>query len=500
MRKSEELYEVIHAMTGSEKRFFKIYCSRHEVGGKNNYVQLFDLFLSQKNYNETKLRQKIEEAPFVKHVAAEQNYLYQMVLETLDIYHKESSVDKQITKLTNIARVLANKKLEEQSIKILDKAFDLAESHSRFASQIPIYELAKRKHFSQDSITTEKLAELNGLMETTLHRLVRSHHYQKIFNELMLLRRKIGYVINDQILAKVQSIFPDAEAADPTDFSSFDEEVFFFLCKMEYFRLVHKGKAGLYYTKHLIKLFEGNLKNLSGVYIDHYIYALNVFIVARMYEDESEARATLEKVYHLDKVISKNDNTVYVKAKVFEVYYTCVTDLALKSGDYHEILANIKEIEKQYYEVEKHMTPTFSMVLQANLALVFFNAGHYKTALKWCHALVNEAPKLREDIYYIMRILYLMIHFELENELILPSLIQSTYRYLDKKNRVSQFETIFIKHLRAQLRTDDKTEKRSLYQNLKAEIIPLKNNPYENFAMQEIDVIGWIDRKLKVLA
>ena len=99
-----------------------------------------------------------------------------------------------------------------------------------------------------------------------------------------------------------------------------------------------------------------------------------------------------------------------------------------------------------------------------------------------------------------MRILYLMIHFELENELILPSLIQSTYRYLDKKNRVSQFETIFIKHLRAQLRTDDKTEKRSLYQNLKAEIIPLKNNPYENFAMQEIDVIGWIDRKLKVLA
>lgn len=499
MRKSEELHELVHSLTRSEKRFFKIYCSRHEIGGKNNYVMFFDLIDSIKPYSEEKYEKKVSQADFIKHLAAEQNYLYQMIIECLDIYHKESSVDKQITKLTNIARVLANKKLEEQSIKILNKARELAESHHRFALKIPIYELAKRKHFSQDTITPELLAEHYSNLDNTLNRLQRSRNYQKVFDELMLLRRKVGYVMNERVLQEVENIFPNANQPDPISFSSFDEEVFFLLSKMEYFRLVHRGDAGNYYTTRLIKLFEDNAKSLTGIYIDQYIYALNVFIVSHLYKDKEEARTALHKVQHLEEIIGKRANNTYVQAKRFEVYYTCITDLALKEKQYDDIITEMPDIEKRFKEVGKHMTPSFSLVLQANIASIFFNAGQYKTSLKWCHRVINEAPRLREDVYYMMRILYLMIHFELNNEIILPSLILATSRYLGKKNKMDQFERVFIDHFKAQLKANSKKERKELFQSLREKIDLIKDNPYESLALQDIDVFGWIDKRLAKL-
>lgn len=499
MKKSEELHELIQSLTRSEKRFFKIYCSRHEIGGKNNYVKFFDLIDGIKPYSENKYQKKVSQADFIKHLAAEQNYLYQMIIECLDIYHKESSVDKQITKLTNIARVLANKKLEEQSIKILNKAHDLAESHHRFALKIPIYELAKRKHFSQDTITPEILNQHYKNLDNTLKQLQQSRHYEKVFDELMLLRRKVGYVMNERVLQEVENIFPSAHQPDPATFASFDEEVFFLLSKMEYFRLAHRGDVGNYYTTRLIKLFEDNAKSLTGIYIDHYIYALNVFIVSHMYKDNKEARAALDKLENLEKIIGKKDDNTYVKAKRFEVYYTCITDLALKEKQYDDIIKEMPDIEKRFIEVGKHMTPTFSLVLQANIASIFFNAGQYKTALKWCHRVINEAPRLREDVYYMMRILYLMIHFELNNEIILPSLIQSTSRYLDKKKKMDQFERVFIDHFKAQLKANNKNERKELFKSLRDKIDIIKDNPYESLALQDIDVFGWIDKRLAKL-
>ncbi|MGB0167169.1 MAG: hypothetical protein ACPF8V_09980, partial [Luteibaculum sp.] len=459
-------------------------------------VRLFEVYNSISPYHEEKLEAKINSLDFVKYQAAEQNYLYQSILECLDIYHKESSVEKQISKLTNIGRVLANKKLEEQSVKILEKARTLAESHYKFAALVPIYELEKRKHFSQDTINADLLKQHYENIDHVLLRLQKSRVFQQIFDQLMLLRRQIGFVYSDEYLKKVQAIFPAELQLEPKEFSSFEEEVFFLLAKMEFYRMVHRGNEGFKFTTRLIELFENNLNNLTGVYIDHYIYALNVFIVHHMYKNEQEARETLKKVKGLDKVISKKDNNSYVQAKIFEVYYTCITDLALKNGRYQEIINNMDEINSSYRNLEKHMTPSFNLVLRSNLACVFFEGGLYKEALKWCHSVINDAPSLREDVYYIMRILYLLIHFELGNTLILPSLIQSTFRYLGKFKRILEFERLFLSHLKVLVDAHSKKEEKEAFLAFRKKIEPLQSKDYEKLVFNEIRIMDWVDRKI----
>ena len=50
----------------------------------------------------------------------------------------------------------------------------------------------------------------------------------------------------------------------------------------------------------------------------------------------------------------------------------------------------------------------------------------------------------RKDLQSLARILNLIIHYELGNTVLLDSLLRSTYRYLNKENRLSEIEKKFI--------------------------------------------------------
>jgi len=42
MKPSTELFDLIRSLSQSEKRYFKVYASKHVIGKENNYVRLFE--------------------------------------------------------------------------------------------------------------------------------------------------------------------------------------------------------------------------------------------------------------------------------------------------------------------------------------------------------------------------------------------------------------------------------------------------------------------------
>ena len=162
MKKSEALHKLIHSLSANEKRFFKIYASRHTIGEQNNYVKLFSLFDSQKIYNEQEINKLAKHSDFIKYFAAEKNYLYNLILDCLDIYHKESSIDRQISKLVNIGRILIDKKLDHQAVQTLKKAKDLAYFHNRKVNVLLVNHVLKGMGFSQENIELTNLNTLNN--------------------------------------------------------------------------------------------------------------------------------------------------------------------------------------------------------------------------------------------------------------------------------------------------------------------------------------------------
>ena len=495
MKKSETLFDLIQSLSQSEKRFFKIYASRHTMGEQNSYVKLFECIDKMNSYDEKKLLQRIKQESFAQYLPAAKNYLYNMILECLDIYHKDSSIERQISKLINIARVLSEKKLDDQSKKIIEKAKTLSEEYERFENLVTIFSLQKNIGFNQDVLNSYEIEKEYEHIFLSIDRLKKKMDYQKLFDSLLAQRRSGGPVRNAKELSDLESKYVSAFLHPPLDIQSLDAQVYFLLARLEYARIGRDKEACRKSAKALFEHFESNEHRIDH-YIQPYAYLLNVYIVERLYSNRAEADHALVKLDTISKRISPKAFTNEVKVKLWEICYTCLTDIAIAFRDYEYAFSNMDAIKKGLIHYERYMTPSFRLVLWSNISCIYFSAGNYKQALKWSNEVVNETPGYREDIFYITRVLYVLIHLELGNQLIMSNLLQSLYRYLYKKNRVYKFESIFFKYLRLFLRADTKHEQRKLLKDFKKELLPLQKDRFENLIFGDIDLIGWIDRKL----
>ena len=96
---SDELYKLIKSLSSSEKRFFKIYASRHVIGKENNYVLLFDAIALQKSYSEKAIKVKFSGEPFMKRFAAVKNYLHLLIIKSMRNFHSGSTIDIELKEM-----------------------------------------------------------------------------------------------------------------------------------------------------------------------------------------------------------------------------------------------------------------------------------------------------------------------------------------------------------------------------------------------------------------
>ena len=57
---SKKLFLLVKSLSQSEKRFFKIYSSRHVEKRDNAYVLLFDLLVKQTKFNDEEIKNKLK--------------------------------------------------------------------------------------------------------------------------------------------------------------------------------------------------------------------------------------------------------------------------------------------------------------------------------------------------------------------------------------------------------------------------------------------------------
>src|ERR1035437_5648878 len=121
MRPSDHLFDLIRSLNPSEKRHFSLYAHRHIVGEENNYLKLFDAIDKQQEYDEVALKKKFSHEKFVQQIHVAKNYLYSLILKSLNEYHSADSSNIQLRELLNSAEILFGKGLYKQSSKILRK-------------------------------------------------------------------------------------------------------------------------------------------------------------------------------------------------------------------------------------------------------------------------------------------------------------------------------------------------------------------------------------------
>src|SRR5579883_1753096 len=119
-RFSDTLFQLICSLEKSEKRHFKLYIKRSSAKEDLKIIQLFDALDKMEDYDEKLLLKKL---PFVTkpQLANLKTHLYKQLLASLRLLKGTESIDLQLSEYLNDARLLYNKGLKLQALKILEK-------------------------------------------------------------------------------------------------------------------------------------------------------------------------------------------------------------------------------------------------------------------------------------------------------------------------------------------------------------------------------------------
>ena len=480
--KKEPLFDLIDALTMSEKRFFKIFSQRHVIGGENQYLQLFNFIDNElKVTNEALVKQ-----PFVKNISAEKNYLYRLILKSLNAYYYEFSNKMKIQNLINNAEILAYKGLEYQALKILEKAKEIAEiaelfTHSLTIEQTKFEILSKLTkyddaniHLDHTLIDLEKFKALLSVQKLTTQvysarqkkGTIRSKDELMTLNKLITAQQKKGYDSLKTALFQNSLSITQAHAS-----KDFKKEI----------DLLHS----------IIALYENN-QFLMEYSVKGYISSVyNLANTYRNLNDYKKSLKTLEKLEDLknNKLIA---NSKSLSAYIFFLSNSLKLLIYILNQDINLAYKLYLTIKKEYNQHAKSIDKSVVYEHYILLTSILIRKNEYKEALKFSNLIINDTTyKNRADILSFIRLLNLVIHFELKNDLIIDSLSTAAKSYLKKRKRLFKTEYEVINFI----------QKHGIVKNVNLKkinerLMLLKAEPIEKIMFTVFDFQKWVENKI----
>lgn len=487
---SDKLYNLIKTLSSAEKRYFKLFINSKDASN-NKYLQLFDAIYAQQEFDDEALRLEIygDELIESRKFSELKAYLYQLVLKSLESYDEKSSNDYRLKGYLLGVRTLFRRSFFEDCKDLLSKAKKLASEFEHFTTLIEILEWEKRIAYAQTDIAYLD-RELNRIAEEEQHWadcLSNFVAYRNLFFQMLLNVRKEVSRSPEQI-AEMSSLMKHPLMQDENQALSFSASVMHLRIQSIYYFTVSDFESFYKSSKKLVALMEKHPKLLKED-VSEYISALNNHIIScgrmRRYKEVEQTLQKLKKV----KPLTKDD-----EAKIHRQYYQNKFRLCISSGEFEE---GKKALEDHLREVEKFEQAQFS---KSNFYLqyfcIYFGCGEYENALDALNDWLNLSGSVeRKDLQSLARILNLIIHYELGNSLLLDSLLRSTYRYLSRENRLSEFERMMMAFIRDMNKPLSKKERIDSFQAVKNEFEQLQSHPAHS-VFELFDIMAWIESKV----
>ncbi|MGM0478602.1 MAG: hypothetical protein ACQERC_05215 [Bacteroidota bacterium] len=493
------LHELIHNLSKSEKRYFKLHASRHTIGKENNYVKIFDYIAQQRDYDEELLFKHFQGASFLNQFSITKKRLYDQIIKALNSYHTDNSITSNIYKNLHSAEVLYKKGLYEHALRQLKSAQRIAIKHEKIT-------LLQKIELEIDQIT-----ESTGYTTTSEEELEQQtaawkdmNAAQVYYKELWLLKSKLFMRLNrlgpsrseaDQ--QSFESIYQSYQQLSRPNFTSFENEYLANHFESAYYYAVLDKAKSLNYLKKNMDLFQSHsdkIKQLPHLYLS---LLTNIIHLESTTGEEKNIHAYLGELRTMKqryKISSDEDFDI----KHFSSAISIELLIYIQQARFEKAIALEQKIIDGMQLYEHGITPIRKAYLYFNLGIAFFGYEDYNSSLKWINAILN-APDLnqKEDILIYAQLLHLIIHYELNSEQLLPYAIKNTLRQIRKHGGDASFESTFISYLRKVINAKSTFESETILRKAVEELTTFSKNPYSTVAFEYFDFKSWMLSKIK---
>jgi hypothetical protein len=454
MKPTDNLHQLVKSLTGSEKRYFKVFSKRHVVGSLNKYEQLFDIYdtLPDDHYDDDDLKQKVKKKNLGKNLADDKKNLQEMIMRAMLNFHSGNSIDTQLNDLLAEEDFYRQKRLNELRRKTIAKAKEIAEKYENYTVLLT---LADRETNMRIELEQDKLAEIADHVGeeqgkwldkiNTKQELSKLDHW--IFIQYRMNAKKDSKELRDMIEHKISL----ASFKNHLPGSSFKIDRNYFSIWSVYYLLKADFQKYNLYVSRMYELYEkqyphqkNNDRIAYKVILFNYVYSLQMvkdFESMSRLLDHSQTIAPLNE----DEAGETFQNQVFYK----QLYY-------MNTSKFEEAVEMVPEIEEGIKKYRRKINTARQLTLYSNIAISYMMVNKWPEVLTYTEKIIAEKTSVRMEIKYEAMLHQLIARYELKQYDLLSYQIRNTQRQLNGKDTLTDAQAYVIKLLNSLIKDEKK--------------------------------------------
>ncbi len=493
---SDSVFQLIKSLTRSEKRHFRLFANRQGSTDGLKFLQLFDALDAAPHYDDERV---LAQAPALKKVqlANLKANLYRQLLASLRMYHAGQNLDIQLREQLDYARVLYNRGLYQQSLRMLER-LKMAAQQAGMA-HIALQALDFEKLIEAQYITRSlrgRAEQLSAEALALVDHVGQQHRLSSLALRMYGFYLQIGHARHQADYEQLTTFFRGALEGVDMKNPDFFEELYYYQAHVWYHTITQNFAACYRYAHKWVDLFarypamreQQTMLYLKGLH-NLLVSAYNLLYYSKF----TEVLATLE-AFAADPTRRSSPN---IEVLLFLYIYTNRINACFMRGEFSAGLGIVPPLLARLAEFQPQLDPHRLMVFYYKIASLYFGSGDFGKAIEYLTKIIQfRDSALREDIQCFARILNLIAHYEAGRDESLDYQIKSVYRFLGKMNDQQQMQVAIFRFLRT-VGDLNPRELKNAFVALKNQLTTIATNPFERRPFMYLDIISWLESKIE---
>ncbi len=484
MKHKEDLFQLVRAMSKSEKRYFTL--DAQKSGRRpSKYLELFQAVNEMEEYDERKLRKK-----FGRNLPYDKSYLYEAILRSMRDYRSSRSRAARIRELLLDAKYLYERGLYLQCEERLKDAKQLA---GALGDQLALLEVNKEMRnviwdLKRRSFRGE-VQELISEKESHLEAVSEEFQYLDMLYELLLKNIKGTARTGKEELEKEGYIARIEEGDVP---QSTHARRRYFQCAALISQMKQQPEKAFEYYERVVEWWDQNEAYREEEFY-RYVVDLSNYL---------HACYTTRKLEYMPQVLDKLQNS---RPKNFHDQQTIFQNVSTYKLIYHINLGIAEGVDELVDSIEEGIRKyqinfVSQTVLTSNTAILLFIVEKFAKCHHWLLKIIKgEKFDARKDIKLGAYLLNLITAYELDSLDLMESTYRSTYRYISKEIQApaGSFERVLTLAIKKLMGATPAQEKETLAR-LREKVQEIKADPEQRviFGLDDL-VLFWVESRLK---
>ena len=491
MLKSESLIHLINNLTKQEKKEFSLYISNKP---EKDYIFLFRLIDDKKVSDPEELKMSFLAAKPTSSFNTVVIYLFDLLIDILTRLRTEQDSYYLLFNELLHARVLYEKSMYQECFQVLKKVKEKAVYYENHFALLVAQRLELNYLLTLDfeDMDEQKLLNKQYKMNNTLKSIRQLNEHSSLYELLKYRMINRGASRSLEETQKLDDLVTsEISIVASAGVENFEIKKNHQLFQANYFITVGDYKAAFNSFVELNKLFEEN----SHLWNNPPVYYL--MTVEGMLESLRIMHNYEGMNYFIQKLAKLSSPSSSFQLNVMYVIFIYRLFSFIDAGDFDK--AGIWIAEHQTSLIDKMLLLKEQQQAEMSLyiALIHLGNGEYRKARKRLSATIGRGHLYSLPLFRTIRIVNVMIHYELGDVDYIQSEIRSIKREMSKNKGYNlKVESFLLKFLNYSFADTNRKKRAEIWERMAEEVHALYADKYETQILRKFDFVAWVEAKI----